>query len=119
MIKIVLIAISWILGTIAMIATLLAGIVVMAFANLALSYLNFFLGILLCPVLIIGLIIFSIFGGSLASNTSSTNTNDNRLPESDFYSGAEVTDTWRSRHPYGYNPFTGGSNAEEDAANGR
>ena len=28
------------------------------------------------------------------------------------------TDSWRDSHPFGYNQYTGGWNAEEDEANG-
>ena len=40
---------------------------------------------------------------------------DNNWNDEDMYA---CTDEWRNIHPYGYNPVTGGWNAEEDEENG-
>ncbi len=112
-IRVSLVALSWIIGAIMAIAATAATVVVTVLAYVALNYFSFILGIVLSPLVMIGFVILGVFGGSGVEGISY-----NRLPESDFYSGAEVTDTWRSLHPYGYNPFTGGSSAEEDRKNG-
>ena len=40
---------------------------------------------------------------------------DDNYNDEDMYA---CTDAWRALHPYGYNPHTGGWNAEEDEENG-